>query len=77
MAKEDDKKTLPEVEKVAVGADVREAETKAKLDADEKAEAERLAKSLEGLVKMKKDGKHIHAHPTVVKEHQKNGWVLA
>jgi hypothetical protein len=27
-----------------------------------------------GLVKMHRDGKDIHAHPTVVKEHEKNGW---
>lgn len=30
-----------------------------------------------GLVKMTRDGKHIHAHPTVVEEHKKNGWKLA
>jgi hypothetical protein len=27
-----------------------------------------------GLVKMHRDGKAIHAHPTVVREHEKNGW---
>jgi hypothetical protein len=27
-----------------------------------------------GLVKMHKDGKDMHAHPSVVKAHEKNGW---
>jgi hypothetical protein len=30
--------------------------------------------AMEGLVKMAKDGKIIHAHPTAVAEHSKNGW---
>ena len=30
-----------------------------------------------GLVKMHKGDKVIHAHPTVVKEHEKNGWKVA
>jgi hypothetical protein len=31
---------------------------------------------LSGLVKMHKDGRHIHAHPSVVKHHESNGWKL-
>jgi hypothetical protein len=34
------------------------------------------APSHAGLVKMKKDDRFIHAHPTTVKDHQKNGWKL-
>jgi hypothetical protein len=30
-----------------------------------------------GLVKMHKADRTIHAHPTAVKEHEKNGWKLA
>jgi hypothetical protein len=30
-----------------------------------------------GLVKMTQGDKTIHAHPTVIKEHEKNGWKVA
>jgi len=30
--------------------------------------------STAGLVKMMRDDKTIHAHPTAIKEHMKNGW---
>jgi hypothetical protein len=30
--------------------------------------------SLEGLVKMKRDGRIIHAHPTTVPDHVRNSW---
>jgi hypothetical protein len=47
-------------------------------DSTEEAPTEReAAPSLDDLVKMKKDGRFIHAHPTVVAEHKKNGWELA
>jgi hypothetical protein len=32
------------------------------------------ASSLHGLVKMKRDDRYIHAHPSAMKDHQKNGW---
>ncbi len=35
------------------------------------------APDLAGLVKMHKDGQVIHAHPHVIKEHEKNGWKRA
>jgi hypothetical protein len=34
------------------------------------------APSLVGLVKMKKDDRIINAHPTAIKDHQRNGWKL-
>lgn len=33
--------------------------------------------STEGLVKMHKDGTHLHVHPTTVKAHETAGWKLA
>ena len=35
------------------------------------------APDLTGLVKMKKDGNTMHAHPDVVKHHEGNGWKVA
>jgi hypothetical protein len=32
------------------------------------------APSLEGLVKMKRGDQTIHAHPTAIHDHVKNGW---
>ena len=47
------------------------AKEEAKPNADKK---EEVKPSLEGLVKMKRDEKFIHAHPSTVKNHKENGW---
>jgi hypothetical protein len=33
--------------------------------------------SIEGLVKVHKDGAHLHVHPTTVKDHLSAGWMVA
>ena len=53
------------------------AQDEEEVEATEEAMPERSAKaepSLDGLVKMKKDDRIIHAHPTTIKDHQRNGW---
>lgn len=75
MAKDDDKKTSADADKFAAEAAAKESEAKAKVEADTRAAAE--AKAQEGLVKMHKDGRYIHAHPSTVKHHESNGWKLA
>ncbi len=37
----------------------------------------RAVDPLAGLVKMQKDGRTIHAHPTTTDDHKKNGWTVA
>jgi hypothetical protein len=58
-------------DKVEESAELRAEEPK------EEAMAKGAVNPHEGLVKMHRDGRHIHAHPTVVKEHEKNGWKVA
>ncbi|MFZ0270989.1 MAG: hypothetical protein WAL34_03980 [Acidobacteriaceae bacterium] len=44
----------------------------------EKPKEEPMAKpSHDGLVKMHKNGREIHAHPDVVEHHEKKGWKRA
>jgi hypothetical protein len=42
-----------------------------------KTAADENAPDLTGLIKMRKGGSHIHAHPDVVKHHEGNGWKVA
>jgi hypothetical protein len=72
MAKNNEKS--PEPEKVQADTDIQaaaEVET-----APAKADAKK-AKSTEGLVKMHKDGTHLHVHPSTVDAHKSAGWKLA
>ncbi|WP_020472372.1 hypothetical protein [Zavarzinella formosa] len=61
----------------AAEAKANEARAKAEEKA-KKAEAEAKAAeeeaSTEGLVKMSKDGEHLHVHPTTVEAHKTAGW---
>lgn len=70
MAKNDDK--TPEADKAASEAAKAQAaaEEQTRLDAEAKAAAE----ATEGLVKMHKDGEHLHVHPTTVDAHKSAGW---
>ncbi|QEL18723.1 hypothetical protein [Limnoglobus roseus] len=46
-----------------------EAETEAQVT-----EAAAAEESTEGLVKMHKNGEHLHVHPTTVEAHKAAGW---
>lgn len=80
------KKTPEEIEaaiakanEVAAAAELaakEEAELAALAKAEEEETAEEVA-STEGLIKMKKQGEHLHVHPSTIKAHKDAGWEVA
>lgn len=84
MAKDNDKKSETETAEVNADGTAKEAAEKAEAErvAGEKLKAEaaekiRLEEERKHLVKMHRNGEIIHAHPTTIKNHEKNGWEVA
>jgi hypothetical protein len=84
MAKNDDKTQEPAKAdaaaktKVEAGEQAEKEAEAAQAKADpKKPKAVKEAESTEGLVKMHKDGTHLHVHPTTVKAHESAGWKVA